>query len=63
MRYRLIFRDRISPLVDRFEFLAPSDAVAEHVVEELVSTPDKELWAGRRLVKVWERPQVEYRVH
>lgn len=63
MRYRLLFRDHRHLLVDRFEFLAPNDAVAESAAEDLVATPSKELWSGRRLVKLWQEHKAEYRIH
>ena len=62
MKYRLLFRDRRHRLVDRFEFLAPNDAIAEEVAEDLVATPCKELWSGRRLVRLWEQDKVELRI-
>lgn len=53
MRYELLFLDRAYKVAERFPFVAPDDAEAQGVAEELNQSAARELWCGPRIVKRW----------
>lgn len=53
MRYELLFLDRAHRIAERFPFVAPDDAEAQGVAEDLNQVAERELWCGRRIVKRW----------
>ena len=59
MRYELLFLDRAHRVAERFPFVAPNDAEAQGVAEELNQTAASELWCGPRIVKRWLAPERE----
>lgn len=53
MRYELVFLDSSHRVAERFPFVAPDDAEAQGVAEDLGRTAERELWCGQRVVKRW----------
>jgi hypothetical protein len=51
MRYDLLFLDRSHRVAERFPFVAPNDAEAQGVAEDLSAAVEWELWCGQRIVK------------
>jgi hypothetical protein len=53
MLYELLFLDRTHRIAERFPFVAPGDAEAQEVAEDLDQGDERELWCGSRVVKRW----------
>jgi hypothetical protein len=59
MRYELLFLGRGHRIAERFPFVAPDDAEAQGVAEDLSESAERELWCGQRIVKRWQALQHE----
>jgi hypothetical protein len=53
MFYELLFLNRAHRIAERFPFVAPNDAEAQEVAEDLDQGAERELWCGPRVVKRW----------
>lgn len=53
MRYELLFLDHAHRIAERFPFVAPDDAEAQGVAEDLNQAAARELRCGPRVVKRW----------